>query len=175
MHTTQIAFRKATTADLEEAWTLLDTARNLMLTNGRKQWTKDYPSRELIENDIAGGDAYILTVDGEVAAYAKLAVNGEPEYAHLEGSWLSEQDYVVIHRLAVSPRHRGHGLSKRLFHEAEKWAALQGAHSIKVDTNYDNVEMLNILPHLGYTYCGQIHYGAKGDRKAFEKLISSNI
>ncbi|MFR5270511.1 MAG: GNAT family N-acetyltransferase [Hoylesella buccalis] len=104
MHTTQIAFRKATTADLEEAWTLLDTARNLMLTNGRKQWTKDYPSRELIENDIAGGDAYILTVNGEVAAYAKLAVNGEPEYAHLEGSWLSEQDYVVIHRLAVSPQ-----------------------------------------------------------------------
>ena len=82
---------------------------------------------------------------------------------------------MVIHRLAVSPRHRGHGLSKRLFHEAEKWAASQGIHSIKVDTNYDNVEMLNILPHLGYTYCGQIHYGAKGDRKAFEKLISSNI
>lgn len=103
MHTTRIVFRKATTADLEEAWTLLDTARNLMLTNGRKQWTKDYPSRELIEDDIIGGDAYILTVDGEVAAYAKLAVNGEPEYAHLEGSWLSEQDYVVIHRLAVSP------------------------------------------------------------------------
>ena len=60
MHTTRIVFRKATTADLEEAWTLLDTARNLMLTNGRKQWTKDYPSRELIKDDIIGGDAYIL-------------------------------------------------------------------------------------------------------------------
>lgn len=166
-----IEFRKATPNDVEEAWTVLDKARHFMLAHGRKQWTAEYPSRQNVVSDVMGGHAYILIVDGEIAAYAMLAVNGEPEYAHFQGTWLSEQDYVVIHRLAVSPNHRGKGLAKRFFQEVEQLAVSHNIHSIKVDTNFDNVEMLDLLPRLGYTYCGEVHYGPKGDRMAFEKLI----
>ncbi|WP_409450858.1 hypothetical protein [Epilithonimonas sp.] len=40
----------------------------------------------------------------------------------------------------------------------------------KVDTNFDNAAMLQILKKLGYTYCGEV-YLAGSERKAFEKLL----
>ena len=44
-------------------------------------------------------------------------------------------------------------------------------HSIKIDTNNDNVEMLGMLQQLGFTYCGIINYDKNKQRLAFEKLI----
>ena len=164
-------FRKATPMDVEKAWMVLDGARRHMIEIGRHQWTQQYPSRDNVVKDIDGGHAYLLLEDKEVVAYAAVAVNGEPEYEHMHGKWISEQDYIMMHRLAVSMAHRGKGLARRYFDEVEHLAQVIDIHSIKVDTNYDNVEMLALLPRLGYEYCGEVEYGIKGKRLAFEKLI----
>ena len=44
--------------------------------------------------------------------------------------------------------------------------------SIKVDTNFDNVEMLNMLPKMGFVRCGRIEYKVSGTRIAFELKIN---
>ncbi len=166
-----IIFRQATLSDFNGAWTALDNARNMMISIGRKQWSASYPSQEILLCDIREGHGYVLVSGEEVLAYAAVALNGEPLYDDLDGHWLSESDYMVVHRLAVNTSHRGEGLSKRYFAEVENWAKSIGVNSIKVDTNHDNVEMLNMLPKIGYVYCGEVDYGVKGKRMAYEKLL----
>lgn len=164
-------FRLATERDFEGAWRVVDEARNLMLSIGRRQWTEAYPSREGIHSDICGGNAYVITQSKKVVAYGAVVVNGEPKYEEIIGKWLSGGDYMVVHRLAVLPGERGKGLAKAFFNGVESLCKGLNIKSIKIDTNYDNVEMLHLLPKLGYVNCGEIDYDEKGMRIAFEKLL----
>ena len=164
-------FGKAQHEDATAAYHILDEARNHMMAIGRHQWTDDYPSPADVEADIERGIAYLLWKDDEAVAYGAVSKNGEPEYNRLQGTWLSEQDYLVVHRLATSLRHRGQHLGRRFLTCVEQLCREQGICSIKIDTNEDNAEMLHLLPSLGYTLCGEVDYGARGKRLAYEKLL----
>ena len=166
-----IKFREATLSDFIGAWKVLRMARDMMLKAGRHQWTAEYPCAKNVMEDITSHQAYVLEAEGEIVGYVVAAKNGEPKYNDIQGRWLSEQDYFVLHRLAISPTVRGKGLAKRIFHEVENLCISQAIHSIKIDTNNDNVEMLGMLQRLGFTYCGIINYDKNKQRLAFEKLV----
>lgn len=167
-----IEMRKAVEADYEQSWAAIAYGKHTMLVNGRHQWTDEYPSPEMISNDIKNGAAYVLVVDGSVAAYGVVVLNGEPEYNNLhDGRWLTTGDYYVVHRMAVAEQFRGMGMSKRFMSGVEDLCRATNVPSIKVDTNYDNVEMLGMLPKMGYVRCGRIEYEVGGTRIAFEKAI----
>lgn len=168
----EIVFRKAVADDYNDVWAAIAYAKYTMKINGRHQWTEEYPSPEIIHNDIITGNAYVLTVDGIVAAYGVIVLNGEPEYKNLhDGMWLSEGDYFVVHRMAVSQDFRGRGIAKLFMSSVEDLSRKHNVKSIKVDTNYDNVEMLRMLQELGYKHCGRIEYKVSGTRMAYEKLV----
>ena len=94
--------------------------------------------------------------------------DGEPTYQKIEGAWLDETPYIVIHRMAVSPK--GKGLGSYLIQEAEKTAVFKGIGSVRVDTNFDNDVMKYILQKQGYIYCGIIEV-RDGKREAFQKSL----
>ena len=100
-----------------------------------------------------------------------MAQNGEPAYEQCTAEWLTKGDYMVIHRLAVSPNARGKGLAKQFFQGVEAMCRQQDIHSIKVDTNHDNREMRGLLQRLGFVECGKIDYGPRGMRLAFERVL----
>lgn len=167
-----IQFRKAHADDFASCWQLIDNARWKMIRDGRKQWTPDYPSEAVVRQDIALGRAFLLADDGRIVAYGAVGMNCEPAYTQPSAHWLTHGDYFVIHRLAVDTRTRGRGYGRRFIHEAEQYALRQGVGSLKIDTNFDNTQMLSILQSTGYVACGEIDYGDKGPRLAFEKLLS---
>ena len=39
-----------------------------------------------------------------------------------------------------------------------------------LDTNYDNLPMVSLLSSMGFCLCGQVSYGERGLRFAFEKI-----
>ena len=167
-----ITFRKAVLSDYDEAWAAIVYAKHTMLQKGRHQWTETYPSPEIIRADIEAGNAFVLEVDGHVAAYGVVVLNGEPEYQNLhDGTWLTNADYYVVHRMAVAQQYRGTGMAKRFMSSVEDICRTHNVPSIKVDTNYDNAEMLRMLPEMGYVHCGRIEYKVSGTRMAFEKKI----
>ena len=166
-----MTFRQANLQDFDACWRLIDTARWKMMADGRHQWTAEYPSRELIIADIKSGEAYVLTDEDDVKTYGVVAQNGEPAYEQSTAEWLTKGDYMVIHRLAVSPNARGKGLAKQFFQGVEAMCRQQNMHSIKVDTNHDNREMRGLLQRLGFVECGKIDYGPRGMRLAFERVL----
>ena len=140
-----MTFRQANLQDFDTCWRLIDAARWKMMADGRHQWTAEYPSRELIIADIKSGEAYVLTDEDDVKTYGVVAQNGEPAYEQCTAEWLTKGDYMVIHRLAVSPNARGKGLAKQFFQGVEAMCRQQDIYSIKVDTNHDNREMRGLL------------------------------
>ncbi len=166
----KMEFRKATEKDCARAWEIIQHAKALMASEGRKQWTEAYPAIGNIESDIANGDAYVLCIDDVPMGYGAVIFTGEPAYEQIGEGWLSNGDYVVVHRLAVADEARGKGLAQRYFNEVSSLALSKGIRSFKVDTNFDNKAMLHILEKSGFTYCGEIVY-PQGCRLAFEKLL----
>lgn len=170
MNSTEIKLRKAAIEDRDIIWNILQQAIERRKKDGSTQWQNGYPNLDTVESDIAKGFGYVLTVGGKIAVYAALILNDEPAYSTIEGAWLSNGEFVVVHRVAVDEKFAGQGMVKKLFDHIEDFTRSHGIQSVKVDTNYDNTAMLKILESKGYSYCGEVVLSG-GVRKAFEKII----
>ena len=167
-------FEPATTDDELAAWSIINDSAKDMVSRGRHQWDDGYPPRQSVADDIAKGNGYVIRLDGKVVAYTAVTFDGEPAYDQLKGEWLSSGKYGTIHRTAVSLQQRGRGLGRLLFIEAERLCHKRNIHNLRMDTNYDNTEILNLVESLAFKRCGICHY-VRGDeiveRIAFEKTL----
>ncbi len=165
--------RKATTADAPVVWEILQQAIEQRRQDGSEQWQDGYPNEKSIAADIAAGCGYVLEEHSAVLAYAAIISDKEPAYEAINGKWLTDGDYLVVHRVAVSNSSKGKGIATKLFAMIEDLAVRKRIYSIKVDTNFDNAPMLRIFEKLGYSYCGEVFFRGSA-RKAFEKVLSLN-
>lgn len=166
----QFHLRKASVADQEIIWKILQQAISRRKEEGSNQWQDGYPNVNSIENDIEKNYGYVLESENKILGYAAVIFEIEPAYEIIQGNWLSDHEYVVIHRVAVSEEYIGFGLATKIFKEIEKIAISNNTFSVKVDTNFDNIPLLKILDKLNYTYCGEVYFRGSA-RKAFQKLL----
>lgn len=163
-------FEKATLTQIPQIWEILLQAILRRKKDGSKQWQDGYPNEEIVKSDIEKGFAYVLMFDEEIVGYAAVIFNDEPAYADIKGSWLSNDEFIVIHRIAISDKQSGKGLAKLIMKFTEDLALNNNIYSVKVDTNFDNIAMLKTFERSGYTYCGEVML-RDGLRKAFEKKL----
>lgn len=168
-----LKFRKAKAEDVSEIWNILKKAIQRRKEDGSNQWQDGYPNKEVIEMDIRKGAGHVLEIENNIAGYISILINDEPEYDNLKGEWLSNNDFIVFHRLAVSKDYLGKGIANELFLEVEKFAIAKNIFSIKADTNFDNEPMLYLFNKLGYTYCGEVYFRGSA-RRAYEKFLKDN-
>lgn len=163
-------FRKAVAADSPQIWVILQQAIQRRKEDGSKQWQDGYPNETVVANDIANGYGYVLA-DGEtIVAYTAVLLNDEPEYAKIEGKWITNDEFVVFHRVAISNDYLGQGLAVKLIQHIEEIAIANNIKSIKADTNFDNPAMVKIFEKLGYVFCGVVHFRGS-PRNAFELVL----
>lgn len=166
-------FRKATPADAAVIWEILRQAILRRKNDGSNQWQDGYPNPDVVEKDIETGIGFVLTQQEEIIGYCAVLFNDEPAYEAIEGTWLSQSDFAVVHRIAIADTHLGRGLSAVILQFIEQLSIENRVFSIKVDTNFDNPAMLRIFEKLGYTYCGQVYFRGS-PRKAFEKVLKAS-
>lgn len=168
-----LTFREAVAADTSRICEIIAQAKAQMRALGSMQWQTGYPAREDITQDIARRAGWVLcTPNNCVMAYGAVIFDGEPAYDHLEGKWITDLPYVVVHRLAVADEAKRQGLAKRFMLHTEALARERGFGSFRVDTNFDNNYMLRMLAGLEFVHCGTIHYQS-GERLAFEKSLET--
>lgn len=163
-------FRKANASEVPQIWEIIQQAIVRRKNDGSQQWQDGYPNENVIKQDITKGIGYVLIDDNIVAGYAAILFNDEPAYEQLKGTWLTNGDFAVVHRVAISDDYLGKGLAQKIFLFTEDLAKGNNIFSIKVDTNFDNIPMLKILEKLGYSYCGEVTFRGSF-RKAFEKTL----
>lgn len=166
---------KATPAHAARAWAVLSRAKRAMREAGRNQWQGEYPSQTDVLADIAAGVARVLVCGGRVVGYCALVTTGDKNYDRITGGqWLTPQGtrYAVIHRLAIDPQVAGRGLAHRWLAMLNDEARRLQCRSMRIDTNHDNAQMLSLLPHSGFSYCGMVRQSG-GERMAFERVLEA--
>lgn len=165
-------FRLALESEIPQIWNILQQAIERRKIDGSMQWQNGYPNPETVQNDIAKNVGYVLTEGETIIAYGAVLINDEPAYLEINGKWLTNDDFVVVHRVAISEDYLGQGLVQKMFAYIENFARENKIYSIKVDTNFDNLAMLRIMEKLGYTFCGEVYFSGS-PRKAFEKVLGA--
>lgn len=167
----KLNFRKAKITELPEIWNIIQDAIQRRKEDGSNQWQDGYPNPDVLKNDIHKEAGFVLTENNVVIGYCAILINDEPEYDNIEGKWLTNDDFVVFHRVAIATTHLGKGFAKVMFNCIEDYALSKNIYSIKADTNFDNLAMISIFEKLGYIYCGEVYFRGS-PRKAYEKVLN---
>jgi hypothetical protein len=166
----RMQLRKANFSETNQIWEILQQAIEQRRQDGSAQWQNGYPNKETVQDDIKNGYGYVISENSVIIAYAAIIFGIEPAYNEINGQWLTNGDYVAVHRVATLNSVKGKGVATELFKLIEDLSIEQNVFSIKVDTNFDNIPMLRILEKLDYSYCGEVFFGG-APRKAFEKVL----
>lgn len=163
--------RLARREDIPAIMSILDQGRRRLKALHVNQWQEGYPNEEAILNDIANKQGHVFILHGQIVAYAAFVFERDPYYEHINGKWLSENPYVVVHRIAVCDQYSHLGIAKHILHCAEKTAFKKDVHAFRIDTHLDNHYMRNLIRSAGFTLCGIVQV-RDGKRLAYEKEIS---
>nr|WP_309758314.1 GNAT family N-acetyltransferase [Flavobacterium sp.] len=163
-------FRKAELSEITAIWAILKDAIARRKQDGSTQWQDGYPNPEIIQKDIEKGQGFILVLDENIIGYYAILINNEPAYKAIEGKWITNTDFVVVHRVAIATNHLGQGYAKMIMKHIENFAINNSIYSVKADTNFDNIAMIKIFENSGYAYCGEIYFRGS-PRKAYEKVL----
>ena len=162
---------KAAPENLDAAMEIINRGKRYLKRQGIDQWQTGYPAVADISRDIARGKGWFVTDGDSLLAYMCIDFDSEEAYNNINGRWLTDTDnYIVVHRLAMSDAGRGKGLSSRALRLAEEAGRGGGAVSVRVDTDPANTIMQKVIAKAGFTLCGSIWFDG-GDKTAFEKLI----
>ena len=132
--------------DLDQIMQIYENAKVFMRENGNMdQWEDGYPSRELIEQDL--NDMYLCMAEGQIACVFYYREGEDEDYREINGKWLNEAPYAVVHRVAST------GIIKGAAVYCLDWAYSQ-VPNIRMDTYRDNIPMQKLLEKCGFQYCG---------------------
>jgi len=164
--------RKATFEDIPAMMEIFYQSQASLKALGVDQWQNNYPNIDVVRKDVENATAYVLTIDDRVIATATIIFNHEPTYDRIfEGEWLSQCEFVVVHRVAVDSSYKMMGVASYILKEVEKIATKANIPSIKIDTHKDNFPMRKTIEKNGFTYCGRIILLDGNSRVAYEKLL----
>lgn len=159
--------RRTNHEDLSDVMNIYSLARDFMRNTGNpNQWNQNYPSLELIQSDIHSDISYIVLDDQEnIIGVFMYSTDIDPTYLEIEGLWLNDEPYGVIHRIASKPEVKGVG--SYVF----DWA-LQQCDNLRIDTHHENTVMRNLLKKEGFEECGIIYLVNGEPRIAYQKYRS---
>lgn len=148
--------------DIDTVLRIYETARAFMIKSGNPdQWKNSYPPYSCIAEDIKNGNLYLLKNNGIADAVFFFAKGPDAIYNEINGKWLNDRPYSVIHRVASAGRTKG------VLKIITEWC-LTRCDNIKIDTHFDNKVMQHCLAKLGYTCCGTVVIPEFGEMKAYQ-------
>ena len=159
--------QKANMTQLPRILEIYEKARDFMARSGNPdQWGRAYPPEEMIRQDILDGKSYVNLDGDRICAVFYFAVEADPTYGYIEGTWCNDEPYGVIHRIAVD------GSGKGVAAECFAFAA-QHCDNIRIDTHEKNIPMQRCLAKNGFARCGIIYLEDGDPRIAYQKVIKN--
>ncbi len=160
------AVRLAEAGDLPELRRIYAAAREFMSAHGNaSQWGANFPPDGLLLAHISRKELYVFAEqNGRLHAAFALVRGKELAYAKIDGSWLSSEPYLTVHRVASDGAVRG------VFSQIVKFAEKTCPH-LRADTHENNAPMRAALLKNGFSYRGTIALSNGSPRLAYEKII----
>ena len=167
-----MTIRLAEKRDIDRIMQIIGDARESIGRLGIDQWQYGYPTRDIVKEDIMLERSFVVLENDEICATFALMFHGEPTYKKIYcGAWLSDGEYLALHRIAINSAFRGKGIAEKIVMFLCEYANENGYSSIRVDTHQGNLPMRRMLEKNGFEYCGTIRLLDGQERVAYEKLV----
>lgn len=151
--------RLAIKEDLNNVMKIINDAKTLFKQDGSNQWqdTDNYPNENTILNDINNSEMFVNVIDKKIVGCVVLTFQKEQSYVYIyDGAWSFDENYMVIHRLAVKKEFYGKGIAKELIEYAIVYGKKHNKRSIKIDTKKENIRMISLLNKMKFIEKGKI-------------------
>lgn len=163
-------FSVADPSELDEIFAVYQAAIRRLDEQGIFQWDERYPSRAVIQEDIARGEMEIGRVDGRIAVAFSLSEQCDEEYHQC--SWrYPDARYCVLHRLCVHPEAQGRGVGGESMAYIERALLQRGYASVRLDAFSPNAGSLRLYEKCGYERVGEVRF-RKGLFYFYEKKLA---
>ena len=138
-------------------------AKSFMDESGNSsQWRNNYPTIELIKEDILKSQCFVCINEGEIEGVFCFFEGDEPTYHEIfDGKWLNDKPYGVIHRIAVAKHQKG------IASKCIQWC-IKKCPNLRIDTHKDNIPMQKTILKNGFSYCGIIKKEDGSERLAYQ-------
>lgn len=158
--------RRTKPEEADQVIAILNESKNIMREDGNyAQWNGNYPTKEMILNDIERESSYVIEENGVLCGTFAFIIGTDPTYTYIEnGKWLNEEIYGTIHRIGSNR------LCKGVFQTTLSFCEKQ-INNIRIDTHEDNHIMQSLMEKYGFVFCGIIYIADGTSRLAFQKKI----
>lgn len=163
--------RRTTVSDLCQVMEMISQAKAYFKSQKIDQWQNGYPNDEIIMQDISNQTSYVLEEHDKIIATMCLSFDADSNYEDIEGEWLCNERYGVIHRIVVEQEYKGKRVADALLNYTLEECHHRKAKSIRVDTHENNLSMQHFLVRNGFTKCGVIYIDGVDPRFAYEKVV----
>ena len=100
--------------------------------------------------------------DGKIQGVFAFILGDDPTYHVIEGgSWLNDEPYGTIHRMASD------GVISGLFEKTMPFCLIL-TDNVRIDTHADNEPMQRAVTRYGFRHCGVIYVADGSPREAFQ-------
>ncbi|MEM5567121.1 GNAT family N-acetyltransferase [Psychroserpens sp. AS72] len=143
--------------DLEKLYQIYLNGKIDLENNGIHQWSDNYPTISIIENDIRNGVLYTLKSNEKIIGAINISEEQETEYKLIK--WRFENSKVlVIHRLVIDPKYQRKGYAQKLMDFAENFAKENNYSSIRLDAYSQNKRVLDFYKNRNYFKRGDVNF-----------------
>lgn len=157
--------RLAEKKDLNTIQDIFNKAKIFMRNDGNMhQWNGNYPSDEILLNDISNNNLYVCYSDDLIYGVFYFYIGVDETYNYIEGSWPNNEEYGTIHRIASN------GLRRGVFEEVLSFAKIKIS-NIRIDTHEENKFMREKLNKNNFKYCGIIYINDGSPRRAYQYIV----
>lgn len=163
--------RVATASDIDAIFGIIQDAQQYLKEQNIPQWQNGYPDIDTVMHDIMNQNNYVLCDREKIVGTCVISFEDDIYYQNIEGSWLSNERYAVIHRLAISRNQKGKALANHFFDFVQMFAKQQGIRFVRIDTHEKNESMRRSITKNGFVHCGLVYVKDKAPRYAYEKEI----
>ena len=149
MSSDEFYIRAAGPSELPEIMRIYGIAQDRMAEGGNPdQWGKIYPTEAIIKEDIEAQRCMLVCRDVPYGVFA-LCEGPDPTYKVIDGAWLNDSPYAVLHRVAGDTAVRG------IFGCIIKYCK-EKYDNIRIDTHEKNSVMQHLVEKHGFVRCGII-------------------
>lgn len=146
--------RNAKAEELDRLMPIFEGAKAFMRERGNPNQWQDYPPRELIAEDIARGECFVLEDEDGIQGVFVLSFRRDEEY-ELPEAGFGGGEYATIHRLASTGKRRG------VFRQTLDYCTAR-ADCFRVDTHVENRIIREKLAAYGFQEKGELYrYGER--------------
>ena len=153
----QLKIERGQLFDLQKLFQIYLNGKINLENNGIYQWTDNYPTISIIEDDLKKDVLYTLKNNEKIIGAINISEEQETEYNSIKWEF-DNSKILVIHRLVIDPKYQKKGYAQKLMDFAEKFAKENNYTSIRLDAYSQNLRVIEFYKKRNYVIRGNVNF-----------------